>query len=323
MNAKHPLFGVILIFGFTLCSVFAYLSVKHVFLIDPSISPINAIFWGFLGATIVSGFFNCSRKKERKLVQQEWSKHKKLIITISIMSGIGAILWAWSLHIASAGTVGLIGRADVLMALALGTIFLGERFSWKEIVGAIIAICGLCVVANLPNEISLLAVGIVLCTRFLYAMQSFFVKKSGQNLRGIPFTFCRILIMTLVLLITVLVTGTFSVPPLILLIFLVSSQVLGAFVGRVLYFEAHKYLGIGHINLLSLLQPVLLLIGTWLLLNEPMPAQKIVGGGILLLGLAIIVLEKWKRDDKKFSLKRIFATLRGKKDDLENPVDLS
>ncbi len=321
MNKNNSFFGVILIFAYILCSVAAYLLVKQVFIMEPSISPINAMFWGFLGATIVSGSFIGSNKKERKAIQNEWHEHKKLIISISLLTSFGVILWAWSLQLASAGTVGLIGRSDLLMTLALGAIFLGEKFKWRSILGAIIAIGGLFLVANLPNEISFLVIGVVIFMRFLYAMQSFLVKKSGQNLRGISFTFWRMTIMTAFLLISTILTGALKIPSLIILIFLFGSQILGAYIGRICYFEAHKYLGIGHINLLTLAQPVLLLIGTWLLLNEPMPTQKIIGATILILGLFIIVLDK-SNLNKKFSLKQIFATLRGKKDDTENPVDL-
>jgi drug/metabolite transporter (DMT)-like permease len=209
-----------------------------------------------------------------------------------------------------------------LITLVLGSIFLGEKFTIPSIIGAIVALGGLFLIANLPNEISFLVVGIVIFMRFLYAMQSFLVKKSGQKIRGISFTFWRILIMTTFLFVTTLVTGTLNVPALPILLFLFGSQIFGAYLGRVCYFEAHKYLGIGHINLLTLAQPVILLFGAWLLLNEAMPAQKLIGAGILLFGLALIVLEK-SGLKKKFSLLRIFATLRGKRNDIENPIDLS
>lgn len=322
MKSNHPLFGIVLILGYTICSAIAYILVKHVFLISPEISPINAIFWGFLGATILVASTIGSQKKEREHAQQEWHDHKKLIISISILTSLGVLLWAWSLQLASAGSVGLIGKSDVLITLVLGAVFLGEKFTMHSIIGAIVAFGGLFLIANLPNEISFLVVGIVILMRFLYAMQSFLVKKSGQKLRGISFTFWRILIMTLFLFLTTLVTGTLKIPSLPILLFLFGSQIFGAYVGRVCYFEAHKYLGIGHINLLTLAQPVILLLGTWILLNEPMPAQKLMGAGMLLFGLSLIVIEKSELN-KKFSLLRIFATLRGKKNDIENPVDLS
>lgn len=320
MNKQHSLFGIVLVFGYILCSVSAYLMVKHVFLVEPSISPINVMFWGSLGATILSGSFIGTQRRERQLVLNEWHTHKKLIIIISITSALGTLLWAWSLKLASAGSVGLIGRADIIIAILLGTIFLGERFSWKTILGTIIAIGGLFLVANIPSEISLFAIGIILLMRFLYTMQSFFVKKSGQNLRGISFTFLRLSIMTIFLFLLALTTKSLNMPSLFILILVILSKFFGAYIGRIFYFEAHKYWGIGHINLLSLAQPVLLLIGAWLLLNEPMPAQKLIGAAILMSGLFIIVLEKSSLN-KRFSLKRIFATLRGKKDDFENPVD--
>ncbi len=322
MKSSHPLFGVALIFGYILCGVIAFLTVKYVFLIDPTISPLNAIFWGFLGATIVAGIFIGGNKKERKLLKKEWHDHKKLILSISIITSLGVILWAYSMKLASAGSVGLIGKVDVLMALALGSLFLGEKFSRQTIIGTIIALGGLYLVVNLPSEIPLLVVGMVVFMRFLYSMQSFLVKKFGQNLRGISFTFWRLMIMTSFLFITTLITGTFNIPSKIILGILLASQIFGAYIGRILYFEAHKYLGIGHINLLSLAQPVLLLIGAWIFLSEPMPLQKIIGAAILIFGLFIIILEK-SEFKKKFSLKQIFATLRAKKDDTENPVDFS
>jgi drug/metabolite transporter (DMT)-like permease len=323
MKKSHPLFGIALVLGYALCSVIAYLTIKYVFLIEPNIAPINAIFWGFFGAMLIAGTFILSHRKERTLVRKEWHEHKKLIITISLMTSLGAFLWAWSLQMASAGTVGLIGRVDVLMTLALGALFFKERFSWKSILGAIIALIGLGLVANLPNEISLFVVGIVVFMRLMYAMQSFLVKKSGQKLRGIPFTFWRVLIITIALGIAAFASGNFYIPKPTVIAILFCSQLFGAYVGRVCYFEAHKYLGIGHINLLSLTQPVLLLVGSWWLLNESMPAQKIIGGAILLFGLTLIVLEKWKPKANRFSLTRIFATLRPKKDVIENPADLN
>ena len=321
-NNQHPLWGAFLVLCHVLCGIVAYLTMDKVFMMDTSLSPITAMFWGFLGASLTAGFSLSLRKKTRQLTIEEFKTHGKLIATISIITSIGAMMWAWSMREATAGSVGLLSKADVILSLAIGAIFLNEKFTKQSLLGAAISLVGLGFIANLPKEISFTVVVVILVMKSLYALQSYMVKKSGQTLKGIPFTFWRVSIMTGFLLLGAIATNSLSIPAWPVLTLLFVSQLFGAYIGRVCYFEAHKYLGIGKLNLLSLTQPVFLLLGAWLLLDEPMPAQKLIGAAIILSGILLIALEKWQRE-KKFSVRKIFAKLRGKKDDIEAPIDFS
>ena len=231
-------------------------------------------------------------------------------------------MWAWSLQESSSGTVGLLGKSDTILTLIIGATLLNEKFSKTSLIGSAIIIAGVILISSLPNEMSWLIASVVFIMRSLYVIQSYLVKKSGKKLKGIPFTFWRLLFMTGFIFIASLATNSLALPSPVILGLLAIAQLFGAFVGRACYFEAHKSLGIGKINILYLSQPVLLLFSSWLLLGETMPTQKLIGAGIIMCGLTVIVLEKTQLK-KKLSISKIFAKLRLKKDDIEASTNFS
>lgn len=325
MQNKKKLLGTILILGYTTCAVISYLITKSIFNNVPNITSLNVMFWGFLGTILFIGSIIISQPKKRKQLILEWETHKKLIITISLLTSFGTGLWAWALQHTNAGTIGLLSKSDIVIYIALGVIFLKEKFSWKSIIGSIIAISGLFLITTIPNEISHISIIIMLIVGLLYAIQSVLIKKSGKIFKGSPFAFLRISVMTSFFLIFLLATNTLQFPPLNILILLISAQIFGAYLGRIFYFEAHKHLGIGHLNLLSLTQLPILLFATWLLLNEKISSQKIIGAITIIIGIIIITLEKYKLN-KKFSIRRLFARLRPQsieRNDIEDKDDFS
>ena len=129
----------------------------------------------------------------------------------------------------------------------------------------------------------------------LYATVVLF-NKGIQGVEGIPRTFLQFCAAALVLTPYVLLTGGFDVPTIDPkgLCFLLAVGILHSGVAYCLYFSALRHLRGQEASLLSYADPLLAVILSVTLLNEPITPWQIVGG-ILILGFSLLNEIEWKK----------------------------
>ena len=190
--------------------------------------------------------------------------------------------------------VALLAQAETVFAFLLGVLFLKERVSSKEILGLLIAIGGFIVISNIRGEINLFTALIVLFSSFLYASQSFLVKKFGGNIDSVAYSYLRTILMSSLLSIYLLTFHSISFIAWVPFLILAGGQVAGFVVGRILYFQAHKHLPMSTLNTLLLFDPVLILIFSFFLFGDALTFQKIIGSTLIISGLIYFSKEKMK-----------------------------
>ncbi len=286
--------GYLLMSGFIFSATMAYLLIDLVFRQYPQISPENAIFWGFGGAAIIGLFYFVSSTQKRNLVVLEFKKYNLFIIAVSLFAVVGAMLWFWAMSAASGGIVSLLTKSQTIFAFLLGILFLKEKFSLKEGFGILIAIMGILIIANLEGEISSVAVLATLTSSILYALQSLLVKKAGTHINAPIFSFLRVVVTTTILAIILLSLQRITLIPPLAFLTLALSQVFGFFIGRIFYFEAHKFLPISKLNMVTLFTPVLILIGEFIFWGDTISWQKLIGSVLIIGGLCFFIREQFK-----------------------------
>jgi O-acetylserine/cysteine efflux transporter len=200
----------------------------------------------------------------------------------------------------SPGLASLVIQVQVFFTIGLSLITLGERVRGFQVAGLLLAVAGLAVIAShLDATLTVKGLALVLAAAFFWACANMVVKTIGRvDMLGF-----------------MVWSSLFAVPPLLLLSLwlegpsvisasvmhasaLVWACVLWQAIGNTLFgFGAWNWLLARHpaatVTPLALLVPVFGMGASALTLGEPLPAWKLLAGGLVLCGLAVIVL--WPR----------------------------
>lgn len=272
--------------------VFFYLVNDYVFRTFENISVTNVVFWGWFGANIVLSPIFLGTTNSRKRLKNEILTHGKLALIVSILTSIGGFLWFVAISESSSGIISLLEKSNILFVFLLGILFLREKVSMKELLSVGIAIVGLFLIANLEGEVSGLGVFAIFLGQFLYAIQSFLIKKKGGKMDSFFFSYVRSVLMLVFTGIFFGVLGKIGLIPIKVFLILTGSQILGVFVSRYLYFEAHKFFPISKLSFLMLAESILVLLGAYFLFGDIITMEKVVGAGLIVFGLAFFLKEQ-------------------------------
>jgi drug/metabolite transporter (DMT)-like permease len=265
---------------------------KHVFSTHAELQLLPVAFWGSLGAVITVLPFYLRSKPSRQALINEIQHRPKLLTIIGFITSIGAFIWYYSLDKTSPSLVSFMSRSDLIFVFGLSVFFFKEKFSWQEIVSILVAGIGFYILSDLSSEISAGLVALILLRGFLNALQSFLIKQSityntsPSAFNGTAFTFWRAVFFMVVMGIIGIATNQIPFIGWDIWVVLNVGQVIGLFVYRAMYFEAHNYLSIFELNFLALSTPIFILISSYLIGQEPMSHQKVLGGLTILLGLS-------------------------------------
>ena len=276
----------------TLCGAAMYLVSDFLFRHFESITPQNAVFWGSLGAILLCVPYFFRSDKSRKKLQTCVLKHGNVLLFISIITSFAAFLWWYTLEQTNSGIIALIGKSETIFAFILGVFFLKEKISLREVFGILIALAGFVFLSTIKGEMSFFLVTLMLICRFLYALQSFVIKKFASDIDGFAFGFLRLILMLLFFGSIFGLQGKIEMIPVLAIITATSALMLNAIFAKMFYFEAHKYLEISKLNMFLILQPVLVLFGASFFFGDPISLQKMFGAVLVLGGLAYFSWEQ-------------------------------
>lgn len=297
--------GILLIAATSLFFGLNGIGVRWYFQSGHPMSPENVIFWGLFGASIFATPFLLGSTRRRTEVMDSIRRDGKVILGVALLSSTGAFFWVQALQMTGASVVSLLAKSQVLGSVFLGAIFLKERFTAFEVAGILLAIPGIVLISTIPDEVPARAALMILASAGIYSIQSAIVKRFAPGLHGIEFTYLRGSGMSLVFFVAFLATGKLVIPDLFSFLFLGLISTLGLLIGRSMFFEAHKYLGIGKLNTGMLLEPVIVTILSVLFLAEDPGRQKMMGGALILLGLWMTTRKNLKPGPLPHWMKRI------------------
>jgi len=196
-----------------------------------------------------------------------------------------------------AGTTALIVQAEVVFLVLIAAVWLGERLGFRKIIGMIVAFAGLWIVYGTPRlQGQEVGIAMVLGGGLFWAFGQVMVRRLG-DLGGVT---------------TVAWVSVLAAPQLILLSLIVEGDPRPALAGAdwqlwvsVLYLGVmmtalayacwYHVLGkyeAGRVGPFLLLTPVASVLGGALFLGEPLTREIVLGGAVLIAGVAVLVIKK-------------------------------
>ena len=245
------------------------------------------MFW-FLSASLWTLLVAILLKKKNLI--KEIKKNFKILIFFSITNTIGILGFFYGLTVISPGVMSFLDRFGTLFTIILGVIILKEKFNKKELIGMIISIIGIFILSYSKNPEQILTSIIFLSGMLVYAYGYVIIKKNVKDIDPFTFMFIRSWFMLITMVFLVFFTKSYQKPDLTTIPIFIILPLLSAVIGQILNYSSLRYIGISKAALINNLQPFIIIILSYFLLNDLITNNQILGGILVVFGLSIIVI---------------------------------
>ena len=293
LNGNHKK-GYFFIFLTGVFFAFEVIGFKYIFK-TYHLSPEIAAFYGVSIAFLILCPYFLVSKSRRDKIRITINNDGKVLLIGTILNSIGILMYYFGLRISDLGPSALLIKMTVLYNVLFGVFLLDEKLRVTEVIGILLAISGIIVISTLHGQIEVSSAIIMLVSALFFAIQSYLIKKYVIQIDGMTFAFLRLFLLSIFFLIYIILMGTWEILEAGLAISLGIFSLLGYFLGRAFYFEAHNHLPISKLNSVLLIEPVFLMFIGILFLGEPLSFQKSLGTILILSGLYLLIFHKRKK----------------------------
>lgn len=218
-----------------------------------------------------------------------------------LMTGVFATGWVFfyfaGLQRLDPAVATFIMNSRIVWAIAIGAVFLGERYTALQIVGIVAVATGVVVIFSDVQD-----PGDILGSVFMLLAAVFFVLSSTVVRMRARFMSVEILLLSrfllpAIILVPVSIAAGSPLPYLTIrtALLMMGASLIGPFFSFLLIYTALKYLDLGVQNALQSMNIVFTTVLTFLVFHTVPPLHKLVGGGIVLAGVVVIGLVSSRR----------------------------
>jgi drug/metabolite transporter (DMT)-like permease len=191
------------------------------------------------------------------------------------------------------GTASLLSKISVLFSVGFGIVWLRERLTTFESIGALVALTGTFIITFQPGDYLHLGSLIVIASAFMYALHTALVKRQDGDMSLVEFFLFRLACTTGFLFLFAASRGELVRPPAWQAwLLLILTGTVDVTVSRGLYYLALRRLTLSHHSLILTLSPIASIGWTLLLFGVSPTAQQLVGGVAILAGVLMVTVGK-------------------------------
>lgn len=264
-------------------------SVHYIFarLLVPFAPPAIAGFYMLAFATAEVGLLTAGRVRFATFL-----RHWRFFVTIGVLVGLNTNLGFLGVRYIDPGTAALLTRTSAVFGVALGLVWLGERLSRLELIGAGLAVAGVFVVGFQPGDYLRVGALIIVAAALLYAVHSAVVKRYGGAIPFAEFFFFRLASTTAVLLLLAAGQGDLVWPDGRAWPYLLLAATLNVVVSRAVYYLALRRLEMSRLTIFVTVSPVVTMLWSFLLFGSRPSVQEVIGGGAILAGVIVVTASR-------------------------------
>jgi O-acetylserine/cysteine efflux transporter len=263
--------------------VFARLSVGY---LPPAAAAMYMMVLGVLEIAVLMR----GRIDWRVLAQHAW-----LFIAIGVLVGVNTNMGFAVMRYVDPGTASLLSRTSIIFGVGLGVIWLRERLTRAEVLGAAIAIAGTAVVSFQPGDYFRWGALVVIVSTLLYAVHSALAKRWGGSIPLAEFLLFRVSATAVVLVVLTAAQGQLLWPEPFVLALLAGIAFVNILVSRGLFYLALRRMDMSLLTIMLTLTPVVTWLWSMPLFGGRPSAQEIAGGAAVLVGVLVVTASRARR----------------------------
>ena len=252
-------------------------------LLGSRLDPVVASFYYMLVAAVELGLYALlTRKLDLRLLRQ----HLGFFTAIGFCVAVSVLLSYTGVQYIDPGTASMLSQFGVIVALALGLLWLRERLRPAQWLGAGLAVAGVFVVSFQPQLELRVGALLVLLSNIAYVVHTALTKRFAEDMDFINFFTMRMLTSTAFLFLFAAGSRELVLPDGVTMLLLLLFGTTDVVISRALYYVALRRLTLSVHTIVLTLSPVLTIIWSWLLFREVPAILQWLGGILVLIGVA-------------------------------------
>lgn len=241
----------------------------------------------FLASTVVTLPLMILRSNDTlESLRRNW----RIYMSAGALMGVASTAMLTSLDLLGANATAFLSQFVTIFSVMLGIIFLGERIRRSEVIAVVLAVMGVLVMTFQAGDYFRLGTIVILLGSLANASHMMLIKKNIRQVQTIELVFFRfsatsVFVAAFAMLRQRPIMPSPDVLPLILVGSLLMMPMLNFF-----RYRALEYIDMTKVALLGVLQPLVVLILAVFFLHESATVQQLLGGGLVMVGVAVITV---------------------------------
>ena len=249
------------------------------------LTPAGAAFAVYgLSALVAAATWLAWRKKHEVAIIR---KHGKQLLVFGVLNSVGTLLWFQTLSIIGPALAGFLFRFVTIFAIAMGILFLKERFNAGEAVGMLLIVAGAGVITYTDFSLAGGAV-LAIVASFCFAAVGLVAKKWLGGVSALSLNSVRIVLMFIIIAAYAASQGAAALPPVELAPYVIGSAFV-IVVGLLIYYESIRLTELSKVATVGALEPMFVLLFSLALLAKVPTNVQLLGGLVIMAGLAVLL----------------------------------
>ena len=266
-------------------------SLHYVFarLLLPHIHPGTSVMYVMAIGTLEVGMLCLVQRRLNfnVLVQNPW-----FFLAIGSLVAVSTSLNFEAVAYIDAGTAAMLGKTSLLLGIGFGLLWLKERLNLAQIIGALVAVCGVFTITFQSADYLRFGSLMVLGSSFMYALHAAITKRYGGQMEFFDFFFFRLLCTSCILFFITMGRQKLIWPDSSTWFMLIMVGTLDVVVGRSLYYLALRRLKMSIHAIVLTLSPVAAVLWALFLFNTFPNQQQFIGGVAVITGVSVVLLRR-------------------------------
>lgn len=230
---------------------------------------------------------------KKEIIKNVPKKDALWIVAIGFFAALGSLFSFQGLSLGKASDAGFLLQFELLFSGILAYIFLKEKLSFRQIVGILLMMLGAYVFTFKTTFLLNIANILFLLAAFVWGINTVIVRRQLKNFSPLYIAFGRYFVSSLILF--SFATSSFSenikkITAENAFLFLLYAVVVSGLI--LLLYHSLRYIKAAEASSFQLLAPILTAIISVFFLGEHIEAVRLMGGGVVILGLFLMIKRK-------------------------------
>jgi drug/metabolite transporter (DMT)-like permease len=215
-------------------------------------------------------------------------QHWRFFTAIGALIGTSTAMTYVSVTYIDPGTASLLVQTTTIFGLLLGVVWLGERLSRRQVVGAAVCLLGVAIITFQPGDYLRLGALLIIGSSVFYALHAAIVKRYGGGLDFLEFFVWRVVSVAGFLFFVAAALGPLQWPTPTAWLILIIAGTVDVVISRALYYLVLRRVKVSVHSLILTASPVVAIIWSYILFQSVPTARELLGGVAVLAGVMLV-----------------------------------
>jgi len=252
--------------------------------------PVTSAVYVLGTATLMMALFAAN---QRRFQLETFRRHFWFFLAIGGLVAIGTTINYTVVEYVDPGVASLLAQTSILFGVGFGVLWLRERLTRLQGIGAAVAIVGVGIITFQPGDFLRLGSVLVIGSAGFYAFHSAIVKRYGGDIEFVEFFLWRLVTTTGFLFLSAAYQGLLVLPTEPVAIGLLAlTAIVDVMISRTLYYLSLRRLSISILSLTLTLSPLVAILWSLILFQTWPTPQGLLGGAAVLMGVGIVTAKR-------------------------------